>query len=62
MVTLLLADTPLIGRRHSLQVRIEHILVEVALSSVDVIKAPGELLRLIPQKLDLGSDDFYPFW
>ena len=48
MITLLLADTPLIGRSHRLEVRVKHILVEVAVACVDVVQAPGELAWPVP--------------
>ena len=48
MITLLLADTPIIGRRHRLQVRVKHVLVEVAVACVDVVQAPGELVWPVP--------------
>ena len=57
MVTLLFADTPVIRRRHSLQLGVKHKLVEVAAAGVDVVQAPGELVWSVPQSLNLLPDD-----
>ena len=48
VITLLLADTPIIGRRHRLEVGVKHVLVEVAVACVDVVQAPGELVWPVP--------------
>ena len=59
-VTLLDTDTPLIRRSDSLEVWVEHILVEVSLACVDVVEAPGKLVGPVPESLNLGSDDLDP--
>ena len=48
VVTLLLADTAIIGRGHRLEVWVKHVLAEVTVASVDIVQAPGELIWPVP--------------
>ena len=48
VVTLLLADTPIIRRRHRLELWVKHVLAEVTVTSVDVVQTLGELIWPVP--------------